>query len=294
MSTRARWLFPLLVLGPAILTAILVAWGAPRAPTTVLVVLGLLASVALLERRAPFRAQWADAPARETRTDLTYVLFAAVPDRLVRLAFEAGGVLLVASLPPPDAMGGLELALRSLAAFLLADLGKYAIHRASHAWPWLWRFHLAHHQPARLRVLNALRLHPVNIAYNSALDVLPIVLLGVPPEAAAVLATFRATLGVLQHANLDLETGEQWLLNAPSWHRVHHHVEARVADHNFGSSLLIWDRLFGTLLRAEAPDVVGVAQSPLPEGFVGQLAHPFCEERLQTSCWLARFPRLVR
>ena len=190
--------FPLLLVAPALLVAALSALGLAPALAMTVAVLGLIAATTLLERARPFNAQWLEQPASETRTDLAYIALASLPDRLTRIAIEAGVITLLAwssfTQPARPAAENLGLA---LLAFLLADLGKYLIHRASHGWPWLWRFHLAHHQPARLTALNALRLHPVNLAYNAAIDTLPLVLLGVAPLWAALLATVRAIVGVL-------------------------------------------------------------------------------------------------
>ena len=290
-------IFPLLLIAPALVVAALPALGVAPALAMTLAVLALIAATTLLERARPFNAQWLTQPASETRTDLAYIALASLPDRLTRIVIEAGVIMLLAwsSLQQP-ARPAIESIGLALLAFVLADLGKYAIHRASHHWPWLWRFHLAHHQPDRLTALNALRLHPVNLAYNAAIDTLPLVLLGVAPQWAAVMATVRATVGVLQHANVELETGRQWLVNAPSYHRTHHDVDVREANHNFASTLLVWDRLFGTLHRAPAPERVGVASGShrLPEGYLGQTLYPWCGERLATSCTLARFRWLVR
>ena len=182
-----------------------------------------------------------------------------------------------------------------LAAFVVADLGKYLLHRASHEHPWLWRFHFAHHQPARLAASNALRLHPVNVAYNGTTDALVAVAFGVRPEIAAVFATLRVAVAVLQHANIDLEAQQQWLVNAPSYHRLHHAIDVGTANHNFASTLLVWDRLFGTLLRGPAPDVVGIA-TPHRQAhtYRGQLVQAVCTDRVDTTCVLARWPWLTR
>jgi sterol desaturase/sphingolipid hydroxylase (fatty acid hydroxylase superfamily) len=144
--------------------------------------------------------------------------------------------------------------------------------------------------------MNALRLHPVNMAYNAAIDTIAIVALGVGPEVAAVLATLRATVGVVQHANLDLENGRQWLVNAPSYHAVHHDVNATQAGYNYASTLLVWDRLLGTLRRAHRPGKVGVGVTDhrLPTGYLGQLLYPFCGARLDTTCVFAKARSLIR
>lgn len=292
-----RALFPLLLVGPSAATVGLMALAVPPAFAMTMSVVGLLLVLAILERRAPFRAAWNERQPGELWTDLAYLAFASVPDRATRLLVEAAMIGVVgwaaATQPPGSAI---QVVLLASAAFLLSDLGKYLIHRASHQHPWLWRFHLAHHRPSRLSAWNALHLHPINVAYNAAIDTVPLLLLGVTPGVAAVLATIRATVGIVQHANLDLEGGRQWLVNAPSYHRTHHDVRLEEANHNFASTLLVWDRVFGTLRRAPAPAEVGVGPAPhrVPRGFIGQLIYPACGARLDTTCWMARFPGLIR
>jgi sterol desaturase/sphingolipid hydroxylase (fatty acid hydroxylase superfamily) len=228
-------------------------------------------------------------------TDGVYIALASVPDRLTRLAIEGLALVLLGTFAT-STVSGYRAVFSALLAFVVADLGKYLIHRASHVSPWLWSFHLAHHLPGRLSALNALRLHPVNMGYNAAIDTVPLLLLGVPASWAAMSAALRATVGVVQHANLDLDAGRQWLVNAPSYHRTHHDIDATRAHYNFASTLLVWDRLFGTLRRAEAPAVVGVAPGPhrVPAGYVGQLVYPWCGSALDTTCVLACVPWLVR
>jgi sterol desaturase/sphingolipid hydroxylase (fatty acid hydroxylase superfamily) len=296
----SRLLFPLLLLLPSAATAWLVSRAVPGAVAlTASTVLVLLVTTAI-ERWRPFRAAWNATPRAHLGTDLAYIALASFPDRLARVAVEAAGVALLGAVGVAGAAGSSSLMSPTawavgVAAFVIADLGKYALHRASHEHPWLWRFHFAHHQPARLVASNALRLHPVNMAYNAATDALVAVALGVAPEIAAVFATLRATVGVVQHANVALESQRQWLVNAPSYHRLHHAIDVDTANHNYASTLLVWDRLFGTLLRGPAPDVVGIATPHRQaQTYRGQLVQAVCTDRLDTTCVLARWPWLTR
>jgi sterol desaturase/sphingolipid hydroxylase (fatty acid hydroxylase superfamily) len=290
--------FPVLLLAPPGAVGVLAALGMSPALALTLAVLVLIAVLAGLEQVLPFRKDWQSTARGETATDVVYIALASVPDRLTRVVIEAAAVAVIglSASASTDGEPLVQTVGLALLAFVLADLGKYLIHRASHSLPGLWRFHLAHHQPSRLSALNALRLHPVNMAYNAAIDTVPMLLFGVSPAIAAVIAALRATVGVVQHANLDLEAGRQWLVNAPSYHRNHHDVDVNAANHNFASTLLVWDRLFGTLSRAPAPTLVGVAPTShrLPVGYLGQTLYPWCGDRLDTSCVLARFRWLVR
>ncbi len=106
-------------------------------------VVGFYATVALLERVHPYRAEW-NRPAGDRRTDLLHLLFTGP---LSSAAFEAtgrgvaagaaawlaarfGGTLWPAALP---AVAQLYLAIA------VAELGHYWFHRVSHERPLVWR-----------------------------------------------------------------------------------------------------------------------------------------------------------
>jgi Fatty acid hydroxylase len=52
----------------------------------------------------------------------------------------------------------------------------------------------------------------------------------------------------------------EWLFNTPSHHRVHHAVEPEYLDRNYGGTLILWDKLFGTFApeRDGAPRTYGL------------------------------------
>jgi hypothetical protein len=46
-------------------------------------------------------------------------------------------------------------------------------------------------------------------------------------------------------------------MNSPSHHRVHHAVNPRYLDRNYGAILIVWDRLFGTFAEERERPVYG-------------------------------------
>src|SRR5580704_758323 len=56
--------------------------------------------------------------------------------------------------------------LRLLLVFLVNDIGAYWGHRASHAFPLLWRFHAIHHSAEDLDWLVNARAHPFDIVFS--------------------------------------------------------------------------------------------------------------------------------
>jgi hypothetical protein len=50
------------------------------------------------------------------------------------------------------------------------------------------------------------------------------------------------------------------VLNLPEHHRVHHAVNPSYLDKNFGATLIVWDRLFGTYAEEREPCVYGTVK----------------------------------
>jgi sterol desaturase/sphingolipid hydroxylase (fatty acid hydroxylase superfamily) len=139
--------------------------------------------------------------------------------------------------------GPLGLAL----CILLADFIYYWWHRLSHRWRWLWATHFVHHTAGRLNILASIRQGWTDALSGTWLSWAPLGFLGFPPQAVAVYFTVLLVWEAAIHNEWAGRLGPlEWVLATPSNHRVHHSMEARHLDRNFGGLLVIWDRLFGT------------------------------------------------
>src|SRR5437667_65621 len=83
-----------------------------------------------------------------------------------------------------------------------------------------------------------------------------IAVLGAPPFAVFVSELLSTAIGFIEHANVRLPS---WLdaplrlvLVTPDMHRVHHSLEGRESQSNFGVTFPWWDRLFGTYIERPA------------------------------------------
>jgi hypothetical protein len=76
---------------------------------------------------------------------------------------------------------------------------------------------------------------------------LPMALAGVPPLVFAVVALIDLLYQYWVHTQQIGKLGwfDRWFC-APSNHRVHHAVNDRYLDKNYGGILIVWDRLFGS------------------------------------------------
>jgi sterol desaturase/sphingolipid hydroxylase (fatty acid hydroxylase superfamily) len=137
-------------------------------------------------------------------------------------------------------------ALRSVAAFGVAELLAYVVHRAMHHVPVLWRFHRLHHTDEPLAWHVAWRIHPIDAALFALANVAACYAVGAPLPASIAFVVGRRVWTIVIHANVAWpQSALDALIATPAFHR-RHHEEARAAA-NFASTFPIIDRVFGTL-----------------------------------------------
>lgn len=151
-----------------------------------------------------------------------------------------------------------------VALFVGVELCYYWHHRAMHGVSWLWATHAVHHSSTKLNLSAALRLGWGGNLTGGFVFYLPLVGLGFQPLAVLAMLGVGLLYQFFLHVAWVPHLGPlDWLLNTPAQHHVHHAANDRCRDRNFGSVLLVFDRLFGTF--AEAP-----AGEPLRFGVDGQ------------------------
>src|SRR3546814_194303 len=150
-------------------------------------------------------------------------------------------------------MTALPTWLEVAAAVLILDLAIYFQHVLFHAVPLLWRLHRMHHADLEFDVTPGLRFHPVEVVLSMVIKVGVGAALGAPALAVLIFEVLLNATSMFNHSNIRLpgfERALRWLVVTPEMHRVHHSVEMRETNSNFGFNLPWWDRLFGTY-RAE-------------------------------------------
>ncbi len=133
-----------------------------------------------------------------------------------------------------------------LLALVYYDLCYYWLHRAGHRVAVLWAAHAVHHQSEDYNLGTALRQTSSGFLLGW-LFYLPMALAGVPPLVFGVVALVDLLYQYWVHTQQIGRLGwfDRWFCS-PSNHRVHHAVNDRYLDKNYGGILIIWDRLFGT------------------------------------------------
>jgi sterol desaturase/sphingolipid hydroxylase (fatty acid hydroxylase superfamily) len=169
----------------------------------------------------------------------------AVPVAAVAAAFYAqeNGIGLLNNVAWPEWV-------KIVLALVALDLAIWAQHLASHKIPILWRLHKVHHADRDIDVTTAVRFHPVEIALSMLWKIIVVVPLGASPLAVFLFEVILNGCAMFNHANIDLPGWVDRVIRifvvTPDMHRVHHSVQRREHDSNYGFNLSVWDRLFRT------------------------------------------------
>jgi sterol desaturase/sphingolipid hydroxylase (fatty acid hydroxylase superfamily) len=138
-----------------------------------------------------------------------------------------------------------------LVLFIAVELAYYVFHRASHRIRWFWATHAVHHSATRFNLSAALRLGWTGQLSGAFLFFLPLAAIGFHPLAIVAILAAGLVYQFFLHTSLDIHLGPlEWVLNTPRHHRVHHASNESCLDRNYGSTLIVFDRLFGTFAAA--------------------------------------------
>ncbi|HPG78849.1 MAG TPA: sterol desaturase family protein [Piscinibacter sp.] len=151
-----------------------------------------------------------------------------------------------------------------LGALIAYDFFYYWHHRAGHRIALFWASHAVHHQSEDYNLSTALR-QTSGGWVAGWLFYLPMAVVGVPPLVFAVVALIDLLYQYWVHTQQIGRLGwfDRWFC-APSNHRVHHAVNDRYLDRNYGGILIVWDRLFGTFIEEDDTEAcVYGTRSPL-------------------------------
>lgn len=135
-----------------------------------------------------------------------------------------------------------------LLALLFYDFCYYWLHRFGHRSAILWAAHVVHHQSQDYNLSTALR-QTATGPLLGWIFYLPMALAGVPPLVFVTVGLVDLLYQFWVHTEQVGRLGwfDRWFCS-PSNHRVHHAVNDRYVDRNYGGILIVWDRLFGTFV----------------------------------------------
>lgn len=253
----------------------------------------MLAGMAAWETLAPRRTLLVP-KARRWINNLALLLINSI---LVRVLFPAAaigfamfaesrsmGLLRIVNFPEPMAI---------VLSVIVLDFAIYLQHIVFHAVPVLWRLHRVHHADLDFDVTTGTRFHPIEILLSMAIKFLVIVTLGAPVLSVFVFELLLNVTAMFNHSNVRLSDRIDGLVRrlvvTPDMHRIHHSVDRRETNANFGFCFSVWDRLLGTYLAAprlgHVAMQIGLAELREPSRVIalkGMLAIPFTADKSAT------------
>ena len=218
--------------------------------------LGVLAAMALWEVAAPRRRQeiprvlrWANNLALVVvDTVILRLTFPILAVGLAVMAEDRGwGMFNIIDAP---------LWVTIIVSMLLLDLAIYLQHVMFHAVPGLWRLHRMHHADLEFDATTGLRFHPLAILLSMGIKLAVVAALGPPAVAVLLFEVLLNATALFNHANINLPGPVDRVLRlfvvTPDMHRVHHSIDPRETNSNYGFNLPWWDRLLGTYVAQPA------------------------------------------
>ncbi|MFK7969963.1 MAG: sterol desaturase family protein [Bacteroidia bacterium] len=142
--------------------------------------------------------------------------------------------------------------------FITVDFFRYWAHRVSHEQRIWWATHVPHHSSQSYNFSVTFRLSWTQ--HVKIIFFIPIALMGFDPfmfficNQIAVLYQFWLHTELINRVHPIIE----YIFVTPSHHRVHHGVNEKYLDRNYGSAMIIWDRIFGTFQGEEETPTYGI------------------------------------
>lgn len=242
---------------PAMIVVVLVFWAfGPKAllenPWTLAVVSPLITlTVLLLEKVHERHAGWR-MNRQEFFTDLFYVVLSAtaiswLTERLAEDPLKAAKASL--GISTEWAMHMPWLAQVAL-VIVLIEFGQYWMHRLMHNWLPFWLTHAPHHHITQLNAAKGAVGNPIEL-FLISLSVVALFDL----QTTAIFAAIN-TLGVIStfaHANVrsDPPRWYSFFFTTIRHHSLHHSTDYEATRSNYGNSLILLDRIFGTYREGE-------------------------------------------
>lgn len=140
------------------------------------------------------------------------------------------------------------------------DFLRYWAHRIAHEQRFWWSTHVVHHSSEHYNFSVSFRL-----SWTQNLKLIffmPIALMGFHPLVFFITHQIEVLYQFWIHTELirKLPRPIEYIFTTPSHHRVHHAVNEKYIDKNYGSTFIIWDRMFGTFQEEEEQARYGITK----------------------------------
>lgn len=169
----------------------------------------------------------------------------------------------------------LPLPLYMLVGLLIITFIAYWAHRGMHRIPLFWHIHKIHHSARNLNWSSIYHKHFLELLLDAPLHLIAALALGT--ELVAPFGIIFIVIDVLGHSNVRVNLGRlSYIISTPQAHRIHHSIEPKHYDTNFGNTFMIWDHIFGTFYYdSEHPPIGYGVDEDVPLSFSKQQLLPF-------------------
>lgn len=162
---------------------------------------------------------------------------------------------------------------------IVTDFCVYWVHRVHHETPTIWPFHAVHHSAEVLTPVTVYRKHPI---YDLVSDFVKSVLVGFTQGVILVILIGKVELSLIaginafyfvfnflgsnfRHSHIWFSYGRvlEHIFISPAQHQIHHSLEPKHHNKNYGEVLAIWDWMFGTLYIPKEKEILefGISKS---------------------------------
>jgi sterol desaturase/sphingolipid hydroxylase (fatty acid hydroxylase superfamily) len=155
--------------------------------------------------------------------------------------------------------------------FFTYDFLRYCFHRLFHHLTFLWALHGYHHTAEEMNIFTYYRHHFFELTCNRFLLVIPTVFLGNRLSNYWLAFFVVEAIELLQHSSIKSDWGfiGKYILISPNLHRIHHSIEDKHYNKNFGSVFVFWDKIFNTYHPKTTITNIGLPNNPYNKaGFV--------------------------
>ena len=143
---------------------------------------------------------------------------------------------------------------------LAIDFCRYWSHRLTHVNRFWWATHVTHHNSEKYNWSVSFRLGWTQ--HIKIIFFIPVALMGFDPVLFFICHQIEVLYQFWIHTEYirKLPAPIEYIFTTPSHHRVHHSRNAKYIDKNFGSTFIIWDRMFGTFQAEDEPADYGITK----------------------------------
>ncbi|MEH0154602.1 sterol desaturase family protein [Limibacter armeniacum] len=140
------------------------------------------------------------------------------------------------------------------------DFARYWAHRVAHENRFFWATHVPHHSSEYYNLSVSFRLSWIQ--FVKFIFFVPVAAMGFDPFIFFIAHQIEVLYQFWIHTEVirKLPRPIEYIFVTPSHHRVHHARNPKYIDKNYGSTLIIWDRMFNTFQPEEEQPDYGITK----------------------------------